>query len=118
MQMKVIMFLGLASASYALILPQPLVSLPTQPSLQGSLQGPPSPRCRCAAPIARLPPEDALALGATAVILVGAGLLQLSVTAGERGIGAYLSKEKAQNPFYNYKSARRPRVRREDDDDA
>ena len=102
--------LALLSASQGLTLHRPLVSLPTHHAPQSSA-------CRSPAPVARLPPEDALALAATAVILAGAGLLQAQVTGGERGIGAYLSKEKAQNPFYNYKSARTPRAARQDGDD-
>ena len=105
--MKVVALLAILGVSHGLQLSRPLISLTIQ-----------SHACRSPAPVARMPPEDALALGATAVILLGAGLLQAQVTGGERGIGAYLSKEKAQNPFYNYKTAaRRPRPSRDDDDE-
>ena len=43
-----------------------------------------------------------------AVLLTGAaGFLQYSLSAGEKGISAFLSKEKADNPFYNYKKTSR-----------
>jgi hypothetical protein len=45
---------------------------------------------------------------AAVVLTAAAGLLQYSVSAGDRGINAYLSKEKGENPFYNYRSSRPP----------
>ncbi|CAM9462343.1 unnamed protein product [Ascophyllum nodosum] len=50
------------------------------------------------------PSETYLATGlfgiAAAGLVVGAGLLVLSTVSGKDGLGAFLSKEKANNPFY------------------
>ena len=38
---------------------------------------------------------------AAGALMVAAGALQYSVSAGDRGINAFLGKEKSQNPFYS-----------------
>ena len=63
---------------------------------------------RFAVPQAGLASEDLVPVIAAVVLTAAAGLLQYSVSAGDRGINAYLSKEKGENPFYNYRSSRPP----------
>ena len=63
---------------------------------------------RIAVPHAGLATEDLVPVIAAVVLTAAAGLLQYSVSAGDRGINAYLSKEKGENPFYNYRSSRPP----------
>ena len=63
---------------------------------------------RFAVPQAGLATEDLVPVIAAVVLTAAAGLLQYSVSAGDRGINAYLSKEKGENPFYNYRSSRPP----------
>jgi hypothetical protein len=52
---------------------------------------------RSASPVAI---SDAAVVGAAGAILCAAGYLQYSVSAGEKGLTAFLLKEKDQNPFY------------------
>ena len=63
---------------------------------------------RVAVPQAGLATADLVPVIAAVVLTAAAGLLQYSVSAGDRGINAYLSKEKSENPFYNYRSSRPP----------
>ena len=63
---------------------------------------------RVAVPQAGLATADLVPVIAAVVLTAAAGLLQYSVSAGDRGINAYLSKEKGENPFYNYRSSRPP----------
>ena len=63
---------------------------------------------RFAVPQAGIATEDLVPVIAAVVLTAAAGLLQYSVSAGDRGINAYLSKEKGENPFYNYRSSRPP----------
>ena len=63
---------------------------------------------RVAVPQAGLATADLVPVIAAVVLTAAAGLLQYSVSAGDRGINAYLSKEKGENPFYNYKASRPP----------
>ena len=65
-------------------------------------------RQRQAVPQAGLATADLVPVIAAVVLTAAAGLLQYSVSAGDRGINAYLSKEKGENPFYNYRSSRPP----------
>lgn len=44
--------------------------------------------------------EDAPVVFAFATVAAAAGLLQYSVSSGDKGLGAFLGKEKAVNPFY------------------
>ena len=74
---------------------------------------------RVAVPSAGLATEDLIPVIAAGVLTAAAGLLQYSVSADDKGISAYLGKEKGQNPFYNYRSSRpttqgRPRPREEE----
>ena len=59
-----------------------------------------APRCELS------PPSDAAFVVAALTLAGGAGFLQYSVSAGEKGINAFLMKEKSSNPFYdkNFKS--------------
>ena len=45
--------------------------------------------------------EDAAIIAAAALLLGAAGALQYSLSSGEKGINAFLMKEKSQNPFYS-----------------
>lgn len=65
-------------------------------------------RQRQAVPQAGLATADLVPVIAAVMLTAAAGLLQYSVSAGDRGINAYLSKEKGENPFYNYRSSRPP----------
>ena len=65
-------------------------------------------QARVAVPQAGLATADLVPVIAAVVLTAAAGLLQYSVSAGDRGINAYLSKEKGENPFYNYRSSRPP----------
>ena len=53
---------------------------------------------------ARSPPaafEDGAIVFAAAALATAAGALQYSVSAGDKGISAFLGKEKSVNPFYS-----------------
>lgn len=58
---------------------------------------------RSVAPVAI---NDAVVVGVAGTILFAAGYLQYSVSAGDKGLNAFLLKEKDQNPFYkpNFKA--------------
>lgn len=45
-------------------------------------------------------PDDRAVVATAAVLMIAAGTLQYTVTKGDRGLGAFLSKEKSSNPFY------------------
>ena len=72
------------------------------------------------APAPRAPPASASAIEigdvifvATALGLAGAaGYLQYSLSAGDKGLNAFLMKEKSENPFYkeDFKSDARPEL--------
>jgi len=84
------------------------LSLP--PLRQSSSQR--GPTRRCALPTSGLATEDLIPVIFAGALATSAGLLQYSLSAGETGISAYLSKEKANNPFYNYRKSARPASRR------
>ena len=63
--------------------------------------------CRWRPPHASMS-EDAAPVLAAALLAGAAGYLQYSVSAGEKGLNAFLMKEKSENPFYqdNFKTAK------------
>ena len=56
------------------------------------------PQPRAAAPTALI--SDGAIVFAAACLAAAAGYLQYSVSAGDKGINAFLMKEKSENPFY------------------
>lgn len=50
--------------------------------------------------------DDGVVVLAAAALMAAAGALQYSVSAGDKGINAFLMKEKSSNPYYSkdYKS--------------
>ena len=63
------------------------------------------PACRSRHPLATFS-EDAAPVLAAALLAGAAGYLQYSVSSGEKGLNAFLMKEKKDNPFYqaNFKT--------------
>ncbi|KAL1530212.1 hypothetical protein AB1Y20_001127 [Prymnesium parvum] len=62
----------------------------------------PSGSARCRDPRAlSLPTEDAVPVLLAAALAGAAGYLQYSVSSGEKGLNAFLMKEKKDNPFYS-----------------
>eukprot|EP00966_Prymnesium_polylepis_P231464 5355531-Prymnesium_polylepis.2 len=67
-------------------------------TMSGCLRATPPAACRVRA--VSLPSDEAVVL--TAAVLAGAaGYLQYSVSSGEKGLNAFLMKEKSDNPFYS-----------------
>ena len=105
---RLVLLLVLPEASAFAQLPRPHVDPCRAASCTRELPVAVRKRHRVAVPQAGLATADLVPVIAAVVLTAAAGLLQYSVSAGDRGINAYLSKEKGENPFYNYRSSRPP----------
>ena len=86
-----------------IMIPAALNAVLLLPAVPGSSPRATAPRCELAIP------SDAAFVVAALALAGGAGLLQYSVSAGDKGINAFLMKEKSSNPFYdkNFQSEQR-----------